>query len=128
MTTPQHPSFRIFILGAGFSRTAGIQVATELYLGVKVPIEGQHGAETKFECDVGEYVKYCDDCELSDTLLYWICLTFYGPIHHRGKEWLATWPLDGGLATLQPLIADEELRAPTLGLTPHVLSDDAQVA
>ena len=27
----EHPGFRVFILGAGFSRLAGLPLATELY-------------------------------------------------------------------------------------------------
>jgi len=62
MATSQHPGFRIFILGAGFSRPAGLPLATELFPAVKSLIEGQHGTETKFDRDLSNYLTYCEDC------------------------------------------------------------------
>ena len=62
MTTPTHPGFRIFILGAGFSRPAGLPLASALYPAVKSLIEGQYGTHTKFDRDLDYYLTYCNDC------------------------------------------------------------------
>lgn len=62
MTTSAHPGFRSFILGAGFSRPAGLPLASQLYLAVRALIEGRHGTDTKFDRDLNYYLRYCDDC------------------------------------------------------------------
>lgn len=66
----EHPGFRVFILGAGFSRLAGLPLATELYTLVRQSIENEHGKNTKFQGDVEKYIEYrksCDGIKLSES-------------------------------------------------------------
>ncbi len=56
--TPMHPGFRIFVLGAGFSRLAGLPLASQLFPMVKAAIEGRHGRDTKFQRDLKAYIRY----------------------------------------------------------------------
>jgi hypothetical protein len=65
----EHPGLRIFILGAGFSRLAGLPLATELYTIVRQSIEQQYGKDTKFQRDIDYYIEYrkrCDGIELTE--------------------------------------------------------------
>lgn len=50
------PGLRIFILGAGFSRPAGLPLATELFPKVRGSIMQRYGSDTKFELDLSRYV------------------------------------------------------------------------
>lgn len=51
-------SFRVFIIGAGFSVPAGLPTAAKLYNEVRTRIERNHGTDTKFHCSLNEYIKY----------------------------------------------------------------------
>ncbi|WAW05111.1 SIR2 family protein [Oxalobacter formigenes] len=62
MTENSHPGFRIFVLGAGFSRPAGLPIASELYPLVFQYIKRQYGEDTNFSRDVNEYLNYCSAC------------------------------------------------------------------
>lgn len=104
MTNSQHPGFRIFILGAGFSRPAGLPVATELYPAVKALIEGLHGTETKFDRDLEKYLTYCEDCGVSgqtkDSLDLEMFMSYLDIEHFlelRGKD---TWSREGNESQL----------------------------
>lgn len=57
-----HPGFRIFVLGAGFSRSAGLPLGAELFTEVRKCIEFRHGRDTKFKRDVGNYLEYRKAC------------------------------------------------------------------
>ena len=70
MATPTHPGFRIFLLEAGFSRPAGLPLASALYPAVKSLIERQHGTNTKFDRDVTYYLSYCNDCGVTGRAHY----------------------------------------------------------
>lgn len=104
MTTTPHPGFRIFLLGAGFSRPAGLPVATELYPAVKGFIESQHGTETKFDRDVGEYLKYCDDCgvggQTKDSLDLEMLMSYLDIEHHLELRGSDTWSREGNESQL----------------------------
>lgn len=104
MTTSQHPGFRIFILGAGFSRPAGLPVATELYPAVKALIEGQHGTETKFDRDVGEFLRYCCDCGVSgqtkDSLDLEMLMSYLDIEHYLELRGSDTWSREGNESQL----------------------------
>lgn len=104
MTKTQHPGFRIFILGAGFSRPAGLPVATELYPAVKALIEDQYGTDTKFDRDLNQYLRYCEDCGVSGQtkdMLDLESLMSYLDIEHylelRGSD---TWSSEGNESQL----------------------------
>lgn len=57
-----HPGCRIFVIGAGFSRPAGLPLACELYPEVKRRIEARHGCDTKFHRDLRNYISYRTSC------------------------------------------------------------------
>jgi hypothetical protein len=57
-----HPGFRIFVLGAGFSRPAGLPLGGELFTEVRKRIELRHGLDTKFQRDVENYIEYRKAC------------------------------------------------------------------
>src|SRR5690554_7423557 len=44
----EHPGFRIFVLGAGFSVPAGLPTAAELYPEVVKRVERLHGKDNRF--------------------------------------------------------------------------------
>ena len=50
--------FRIFVLGAGFSRAAGLPLSSELFPKVRRSIMQRYGSDTKFELDLSRYIKY----------------------------------------------------------------------
>ena len=58
-----HPGFRIIILGAGFSKLAGLPLASELFTEVVNTIESQHGKDTKFHVDLENYIEYRIACD-----------------------------------------------------------------
>lgn len=94
-----HPGFRIFVLGAGFSRPAGLPLATELFTEVRRHIENRHGRDTKFQRDVENYLRYrkrCDGMELHETAIDLEELMSYLDIEHflglRGSD---TWSQEG---------------------------------
>ena len=61
--TIEHPGFRIFVLGAGFSRLAGLPLGSELFSEVQESIRRRHGRETKFERDLSRYREYRHACK-----------------------------------------------------------------
>lgn len=58
-----HPGFRIFIIGAGFSKPAGLPLASELFEEVIEDIESHHGKEAKFHGDLETFVEYKTACD-----------------------------------------------------------------
>jgi hypothetical protein len=58
----EHPGFRLFFLGAGFSRPAGLPLALELFPLIQKDIEAHHGSETKFHRDLHDYLDYREAC------------------------------------------------------------------
>ncbi|AJD54345.1 SIR2-like domain-containing protein [Thalassospira xiamenensis M-5 = DSM 17429] len=60
--TTIHPGYRVFVLGAGFSRLAGLPLANELYKKVRQNIEFHHGLDTKFHRDISNYIEYERAC------------------------------------------------------------------
>lgn len=104
MAATPHPGFRIFILGAGFSRPAGLPVATELYPAVKALIEGQHGTETKFDRDLGKFLRYCEDCGVSgqtkDSLDLEMLMSYLDIEHYLELRGSDTWSREGNESQL----------------------------
>lgn len=58
-----HPGFRIFIIGAGFSKLAGLPLASELFRKVVDAIEIRYGNDTKFHADLEDYIEYRSACD-----------------------------------------------------------------
>jgi hypothetical protein len=99
-----HPGFRIFVLGAGFSRPAGLPLAADLYSLVKNEIEIRYGIDTKFHRDVGEYLNYrraCDGIEIEENEIDLESLMSFWDIEHflwlRGSD---TWSDEGNESQL----------------------------
>ena len=99
-----HPGFRIFVLGAGFSKLAGLPLATELFPLVKASIDRRHGNDTKFNRDVAEYLAYrkaADGVELDPNHIDLEALVSFLDIEHflelRGSD---TWSDEGNESQL----------------------------
>ncbi|GBF44460.1 SIR2-like domain protein [Leptospira ellinghausenii] len=61
----EHPGYRIFVLGAGFSQPAGLPLAGNLFEKVVQIIENQYGRKTKFQTDLDEFKRYARDTRTS---------------------------------------------------------------
>lgn len=102
--TNAHPGFRIFVLGAGFSRLAGLPLASTLFTMVKALIESHHGKNTKFQRDLDEYIEYrkkADGVEINEHDVDLEALLSYLDIEHflelRGSD---TWSSEGNESQL----------------------------
>ena len=104
MTTAPHPGFRIFILGAGFSRPAGLPIAVELYPLVREHIVSRHGTETKFDRDVHEYLDYSGACgftgQTEDNLDLERFMSYLDIEHYLGFRGSKTWSSEGNESQL----------------------------
>lgn len=68
MVEKDHPGYRIFVLGAGFSVPAGLPTAAELYPEVVKRVERLHGKDNRFHWALKDYIDFrrkSDDVELS---------------------------------------------------------------
>ncbi|NNU45236.1 SIR2 family protein [Ramlibacter montanisoli] len=99
-----HPGFRIFVLGAGFSRPAGLPLASELFPLVKNSIEERHGRDTKFHKDLADYIRYkklADGEEVHESAVDLEALHSHLDIEHflglRGSD---TWSKEGNESQL----------------------------
>jgi hypothetical protein len=94
-----HPGFRIFVLGAGFSRSAGLPLAPELLGEVRREIEGRYGRDTKFQRDVENYVEYRTACDGHPCVEASIDLeefmSFLDIEHYLGLRGSDTWSAEG---------------------------------
>lgn len=104
VTTSTHPGFRIFILGAGFSRPAGLPLASALYPAVKSLIERQYGTNTKFDRDLTHYLAYCNDCgvtgQTKDTLDLELFMSYLDIEHYLELRGSDTWSREGNESQL----------------------------
>lgn len=104
MSDAQHPGFRIYILGAGFSRPAGLPLATELFTAVCARIEGQYGTNTKFDRDLHDYLDYCNDCgvqgQSKDALDIEMFMSYLDIEHYLGLRGSETWSQEGNESQL----------------------------
>ncbi|TXT35972.1 MAG: Uncharacterized protein FD135_4584 [Comamonadaceae bacterium] len=104
MSASTHPGFRIFVLGAGFSRAAGLPVASELFPLVRQHIIERHGSDTKFDRDLQEYLDYSNACGYSgqsETNLDLERLMSYLDIeHYLGFRGSKTWSSEGNESQL----------------------------
>lgn len=96
--------YRIFILGAGFSRPAGLPLAAELFAEVKGRIGRQHGRNTKFQRDLDSYVDYRVACGASGFTEANIDLeelmSFLDIEHYLGLRGSDTWSREGNESQL----------------------------
>lgn len=127
MTNAVHPGFRIFVLGAGFSRPAGLPVASELYPLVRQYILDQHGKDTKFARDVEEYLNYSAACGYSGqsekNLDLEQLMSYLDIEHYLGFRGSKTWSQEGNESQLMIRKAIGQVihgRTPQLDKTPDV--------
>ncbi len=99
-----HPGHRIFVVGAGFSRPAGLPLASELFSEVRRRIEDRHGRDTKFQRDLSNYIEYrtaCDGVALAETTIDLEEFMSFLDIEHflelRGSD---TWSREGNESQL----------------------------
>jgi SIR2-like domain len=99
-----HPGFRIFVLGAGFSRPAGLPLAIELFSEVRSRIQRRHGRDTKFQRDLDNYIEYrtaCDAVALHESAIDLEEFMSFLDIEHflelRGSD---TWSQEGNESQL----------------------------
>lgn len=99
-----NPGSCIFVIGAGFSRPAGLPVATELYSLVRQQIVSRHGSETKFQRDVSKYLRYCVDCgftgQTEESLDLERFISYLDIEHYLGFRGSDTWSAEGNEAQL----------------------------
>ena len=99
-----HPGFRIFVLGAGFSKSAGLPLASELYGKVKNAIEAKHGKDTKFQRDIESYTDYrksCDGIEIDESSIdLEELMSFLDIEHFMGLRGSDTWSEEGNESQL----------------------------
>lgn len=96
--------YRIFVLGAGFSKPAGLPLATELFAEIRNCIEAEHGRDTHFHHDLHKYLKYrkrCDGMALSEESIdleeFMTFLDFEHYLQLRGSD---TWSPEGNESQL----------------------------
>lgn len=104
MTSSAYPGSRIYLLGAGFSRPAGLPVASELFPLVRAAIEGKHGTDTKFHRDLRKYLGYCADCGISsqreESLDLEVFMSYLDIEHYLGLRGGDTWSREGNESQL----------------------------
>lgn len=100
----EHPGYRFFILGAGFSVPAGLPLGSDLFRCVKSQIEFQHGRNTKFQRDLENYIEYkkiCDGIELSENDIdLEDLMSFLDMEHFLGLRGSDTWSDEGNESQL----------------------------
>jgi hypothetical protein len=91
--------YRIFILGAGFSRPAGLPLAGELWTEVQKRAKRLGGRAQKFTRDLDDYLtfkKECEGIEVSpERIDFEDFLAFLDVEHHLGLRGSDTWSADG---------------------------------
>ncbi|MDD2943690.1 MAG: hypothetical protein PHC51_12080, partial [bacterium] len=104
MSTSAHPGFRIYVLGAGFSRPAGLPVASELYSLVRQHIVDRHGHDTKFTRDVQDYLDYSTACghsgQSEENLDLEQLMSYLDIEHYLGFRGSKTWSQEGNESQL----------------------------
>ncbi|MEI6260991.1 MAG: SIR2 family protein [Deltaproteobacteria bacterium] len=104
--------YRIIILGAGFSKPAGLPIADELWREILVRSESLSGRASKFNDDLDEYILYrreCDGVEFTrDTIIFEEFLGFLDIEHYLGLRGSDTWSRDGneGQVVVKTLIGE----------------------
>lgn len=96
--TAAHPGFRIFVLGAGFSRPAGLPLATELFPLIQKNIEAHWGLETKFQRDLQDYLQYRKAClglDEGEPVDFEQFMSYLDIEHYLGLRGSKTWSSEG---------------------------------
>lgn len=104
--------YRIIILGAGFSKPAGLPLANELWREILVRSKSLWGRASKFNDDLDKYIAYrrkSDGVELTrDTVNFEEFLGFLDIEHYLGLRGPDTWSEDGneGQVVVKTLIGE----------------------
>lgn len=104
--------YRIFVLGAGFSRAAGVPLAFELWRDVQRRARTLSGRAEQFWEDLETYIQYrkaCDGVTLTrDQVDFEEFLAFLDIEHYLGLRGSDTWSVDGNEAqvVVKTLIAE----------------------
>lgn len=104
--------YRIFVLGAGFSRAAGLPLADELWREVQRRARTLSGRAEQFWDDLETYIQYRGDCDgvtlTPDQVDFEEFLAFLDIEHYLGLRGSDTWSVDGNEAQVvaKTLIAE----------------------
>lgn len=94
--------YRVFVLGAGFSRAAGLPLAPELWREVQRRARGLTGRAEQFRDDLETYIQYRKDCDgvtlTLDEIDFEEFLAFLDVEHYLGLRGSDTWSVDGNEA------------------------------
>lgn len=94
-----HPKCSLYILGAGFSRPAGLPLGTELWSELLHRGLSMGGRASKFRRDLEHYIKFkwhCDGEKLTpETVDFEAFLGFLDVEHYLGLRGSDTWSYDG---------------------------------
>ena len=92
------------MLGAGFSRQAGLPIASELYPLVRQYIVDRHGSDTKFSRDVHEYLDYSAACgrtgQTDENIDLEQFMSYLDIEHYLGFRGSKTWSQEGNESQL----------------------------
>lgn len=124
----QNPSrYRIFVLGAGFSRAAGLPLAAELWREVQRRARALAGRAKQFWDDLETYIQYRKDCDgvtlTPEQVDFEEFLAFLDIEHYLGLRGSDTWSVDGNEAQIvvKTLIGEILAEAmPELDAVPHL--------
>ena len=104
MNRADNRRFRIFILGAGFSKHAGLPLGPELWQKIRSRAQLLPGRAAKFQSDLESYIDYrrdCDGCELTpDDVDFEDFCGFLDIEHFLGLRGSDTWSDDGNEGTI----------------------------
>ena len=96
--------FRIFILGAGFSRPAGLPLSTELWGEIRHRVSLLHGRARRFDGDLEEFLRYKEECfglkMTADEVDFEDFMRFLDIEHFLGMRGSDTWSRSGNEATI----------------------------
>ncbi|WP_075109844.1 SIR2 family protein [Halofilum ochraceum] len=97
-------TFRIVILGAGFSKPAGLPLGDELFAKVREVIKRRYGIDNPIERDLIRYATYIKDCEgisvTIDSVDYEQFMGFLDIEHVLGLKGKDTWSDEGNESQL----------------------------
>ena len=110
--SPNTNIYRLFVLGAGFSRAAGLPLAVELWPEVQRRARTLPGRAKQFWDDLEIYIQYRKDCDgvtlTPDQVDFEEFLAFLDIEHYLGLRGSDTWSVDGNEAqvVVKTLIAE----------------------
>lgn len=96
--------YRIFVLGAGFSKLAGFPLASELWTEISNRAKHLSGRAVFFNDDLEEYIKYkheCEDMDVSkDAIDFEDFMRVLDIEHFLGLRGSDTWSVEGNESTV----------------------------